>query len=212
MTTNNIHQDFIRAQKEFEPARKLMNNPFHKSKYADLSACIDAVKDALNNNNFYLKQVNHDCENGIAIETILVHSSGEFISSGVLRLPTAKNDPQGYGSAMTYARRYSLMAVCGIAPEDDDANSAKPPENKPILQQRVEDIKQSQYANKKQAKLKQEDLLLEAEKAASMGTESFRTWWSGNLTKEEKDILRNQTSYLQNKCDQADELNQDINQ
>lgn len=120
---NSMYADFIKAQKEFEPARKTSNNPFHKSKYADLSACIDAVKEGLNNNNFSLIQINHECDSGVAIETRLYHSSGEYISSGILRLPAAKQDPQGLGSCMTYARRYSLMAVCGIAPEDDDANA-----------------------------------------------------------------------------------------
>lgn len=188
MTTNNIHKDFIEAQKQFEPARKTSDNNFHKSKYADLSVCIDAVKDALNNNNFYLKQINHDCENAIAIETVLVHSSGEIISSGILKVPASKQDAQGYGSAMTYARRYSLMAVCGIAPEDDDANSAK-------------------------SKLKsKEDLILEAEKVASLGMKSLETWWKGNITKEERDSISYVLPSLKSKAEQVDDLNQDINQ
>jgi hypothetical protein len=53
-----------------------------------------------------------------------LHESGESLSSGKLHVPAAKQDPQGYGSALTYARRYSLMAACGIAPEDDDGNAA----------------------------------------------------------------------------------------
>ena len=54
------------------------------------------------------------------VETLFVHESGEQISAGKLHVPAPKQDPQGYGSALTYARRYSLMAACGIAPEDDD--------------------------------------------------------------------------------------------
>jgi ERF superfamily len=78
----------------------------------------------LNNNGIYLMQKSHDCENGVKVETILLHESGEQFSGGILHVPASKNDPQGYGSALTYARRYSLMATCGIAPEDDDGNAA----------------------------------------------------------------------------------------
>jgi len=58
------------------------------------------------------------------VETVLIHESGEILECGTLHVPASKQDPQGYGSALTYARRYSLMAACGIAPEDDDGNSA----------------------------------------------------------------------------------------
>jgi hypothetical protein len=58
------------------------------------------------------------------VETMFVHESGEMLECGILHVPASKQDPQGYGSALTYARRYSLMAACGIAPEDDDGNSA----------------------------------------------------------------------------------------
>jgi hypothetical protein len=65
------------------------------------------------------------------VETIFIHSSGEQISSGKLHVPATKHDAQGYGSALTYARRYSLMTACGIAPEDDDGNSASKPKAAP---------------------------------------------------------------------------------
>ena len=55
--------------------------------------------------------------------TVFVHESGETLECGILHVPASKQDPQGYGSALTYARRYSLMAACGIAPEDDDGNA-----------------------------------------------------------------------------------------
>ena len=58
------------------------------------------------------------------METIFLHSSGETFSSGELYVPVSKHDAQGYGSAITYARRYSLLAACGVAPEDDDGNAA----------------------------------------------------------------------------------------
>lgn len=144
--SGTMYKDFISAQKEFEPARKQSLNPHFKSKYADLSNCVDAVKDALNNNHFALLQKTHDCDNGVAIETILLHESGESITSGILKIPASKHDAQGYGSAMSYARRYSLLAVCGIAPEDDDGNAAKPVTNK----SNAIDLNES-FLNKKKA-------------------------------------------------------------
>lgn len=207
----NIYQDFIKAQKEFEPARKDSKNPHFRSSYASLGACIDAVKDALNNNNFSIIQVCHDCDNGVAIETILTHISGEIIRSGVLKLPASKLDAQGYGSAMTYARRYSLLAVCGIAPEDDDGNhSVKSNEkqfNKPILQQKLEKAKESQAKS-----LSKEELILGAEKAASMGIKELEAWWKGNLSDKDREILKNNLESLKLKAKEVDELNQDINQ
>ena len=122
-----IASALVKAQKEFGPALKTSSNPHFRSRYADLSACVEAVIDALNNNGIYLMQLNEERENGICVQTIFIHESGEQISSGSLFVPAAKHDPQGFGSALTYARRYSLMAACGIAPEDDDANAASKP-------------------------------------------------------------------------------------
>lgn len=114
----------VQAQKAFGPALKTSSNPHFKSKYADLAACVEAVIDALNNNGIALIQGTHQCETGVVVETTFVHESGEVFSAGRLYVPAAKQDPQGYGSALTYARRYSLMAACGHAPEDDDGNAA----------------------------------------------------------------------------------------
>jgi len=114
----------VKAQKAFGPALKTNTNPAFKSKYADLSACIEAVVDALNENGIALIQRSIPCDSGVCVETMFIHESGESLSSGPLHVPASKQDPQGYGSALTYARRYSLMAACGIAPEDDDGNAA----------------------------------------------------------------------------------------
>jgi len=119
----------VKAQKAFGPALKSSTNPHFKSRYADLSACVEAVIDALNDNGIALIQRNIECESGVCVETVFVHESGESLSSGPLHVPAAKQDPQGYGSALTYARRYSLMAACGIAPEDDGGNAATSAKN-----------------------------------------------------------------------------------
>jgi hypothetical protein len=117
-----IASALVKAQRQFGPALKTSTNPHFRSKYADLSACIEAVIDALNDNGIFLLQKNYDCSNGIMCETVFVHESGEMLECGIVHFPAVKQDPQGYASALTYARRYSLMAACGIAPEDDDGN------------------------------------------------------------------------------------------
>jgi len=119
-----IASALVKAQKAFGPALKTSSNPHFKSRYADLAACVEAVVDSLNDNGIALIQQTHECEDGVTVETVFVHESGETFSAGRLHVPAAKQDPQGYGSALTYARRYSLMAACGIAPEDDDGNAA----------------------------------------------------------------------------------------
>jgi hypothetical protein len=117
----------VKAQKAFGPALKTASNPHFKSRYADLAACVEAVIGGLNDNGIALIQKCYDCTDGVMVETMFVHESGEMLECGILHVPAAKHDPQGYGSALTYARRYSLMAACGIAPEDDDANAASKP-------------------------------------------------------------------------------------
>jgi hypothetical protein len=93
---------------------------------------VEAVIDALGSNGIFLSQPCHESDTGVIVETIFLHESGESFSAGKLHVPASKQDPQGYGSALTYARRYSLMAACGIAPEDDDGNAgSKKPEAKP---------------------------------------------------------------------------------
>ena len=113
----------VKAQRAFGPALKTSTNPHFRSRYADLSACIEAVIDALNENGIFLLQKNYDCNDGIMCETVFVHESGEVLECGIVHFPAVKQDPQGYASALTYARRYSLMSACGIAPEDDDGNA-----------------------------------------------------------------------------------------
>jgi hypothetical protein len=122
---------FVKAQKDFSPALKTSNNPHFKSKYASLDSCVEAVIDALNANGIALQQFSYERDGGVAVETIFIHESGEMLKSGILFVPAVKHDAQGYGSALTYARRYSLMSACGIAPEDDDGNAASNPKSAP---------------------------------------------------------------------------------
>jgi len=120
----NIATALVKAQRAFGPALKSSINPHFRSKYADLSACVEAVIEGLNGAGIALIQRTSINDTGVTVETVFVHESGEMMECGKLHVPAAKQDPQGYGSALTYARRYSLMAACGIAPEDDDGNAA----------------------------------------------------------------------------------------
>lgn len=122
-----ISAAFVKAKRSFGPALKDKNNPHFKSKYADLGACLEAVEGALLDNGIALLQETFEDSTGVTVETVLLHESGEERRCGKLHVPASKQDPQGYGSALTYARRYSLMTACGIAPEDDDGNAASKP-------------------------------------------------------------------------------------
>jgi hypothetical protein len=122
-----IASALVNAQKEFSPALKTSTNPHFKNRYADLSSCIDAVMDALNANGIALIQTTHESQVGVIVETVFIHESGETFSGGRLQFPASKQDAQGYMSALTYARRGSLMAACGIAPADDDGEAASKP-------------------------------------------------------------------------------------
>lgn len=113
----------VKAHAEINGVVKSATNPYFKSKYATLESVVDAVKPALLKQGIVVVQGLQDAENGVAVETMLLHTSGQWISS-TLRLPAAKEDAQGYGSACTYGRRYGLMAICGVPAEDDDGNAA----------------------------------------------------------------------------------------
>lgn len=112
------------AQMEMGKALKQGNNPHLRSKYADLGNVMDACLPAMNAHGIALIQPTGEDEHGRYVETMLLHGeSGQSLSCRV-PLIVAKNDMQGYGSAVTYARRYGLMAMAGVAPEDDDGNAA----------------------------------------------------------------------------------------
>lgn len=113
-----------KAQGAMTGAKKDTANPFFKSKYADLASCWDAARAALPSHGLCIIQTTRASEKDeVAVITRLAHESGEWIE-GELALPVSKADAQGYGSALTYARRYGLCAIVGIAPEDDDGNLA----------------------------------------------------------------------------------------
>lgn len=126
-----------KAQTEMGKAIKNASNPHLKSKYADLGAVMDACFDALHGNGFAIIQPCGADERGQYVETHLAHESGHVFTSRIY-LVMGKQDMQGLGSAQTYARRYGLLGMAGLAPEDDDGEATKAP---PRQQQRAADPK-----------------------------------------------------------------------
>lgn len=122
----------VKAQAEMQGAKKGANNPFFKSRYADLGAVMEATKEPLHNHGLSIMQFPIAGAGMCGVSTILMHSSGEWMSEDCL-LACTKQDPQAYGSAITYARRYGWQSVCGIPSEDDDGNAAT--QSQPMQQQ-----------------------------------------------------------------------------
>lgn len=123
----------VKAQAAMTGAKKDSSNPFFKSKYADLSSVDAAIGPALEKHGLAYIQRSHNLDNAAGIETIIIHESGESLSCGIVSVPVAKHDAQAFGSAMTYARRYSLSAAFGVCPEDDDGNAATVAKPSPVL-------------------------------------------------------------------------------
>jgi hypothetical protein len=112
-----------KARASFKPVIKDAANPFFKSKYADLAGILDAVVPALSSNGLAVYHTTDHASGALILVTTLAHSSGEFVTGEYPVVPV-KNDPQGYGSAITYARRYALSAMLSVAAEDDDGEAA----------------------------------------------------------------------------------------
>lgn len=119
-----LAEALAKAQALMKGAIKDATNPHFRSGYATLAAHVDAIKVALASNGLSYSQFPVACDNGVAVETILMHSSGQWIMGEPFPMPVDKQNAQGVGSALTYARRYALSAITGIAPEDDDDGNA----------------------------------------------------------------------------------------
>lgn len=139
-----LAEALAKAQGEMKNAVKGCDNPFFKSKYADLAECLNVAREPLSKNGLSIFQANEGIveSNKLAVTTMIMHSSGQFLKV-TSSYPIQKNDAQGFGSTLTYARRYSLAAALGLAQEDDDGNSA------------CEPVEKGQYQPKEQQKKEQ---------------------------------------------------------
>lgn len=121
---NELAESLAAAQPKIGIAIKNAVNPHLKNRYADLGAVWDACSEALKSCGLAVVQMPQPSDDGkLHLETILIHKSGQWIS-GVAVVPIAKQDAQGYGATLTYARRYGLAALLGITQDDDDGERA----------------------------------------------------------------------------------------
>ena len=114
----------VKAQGTMGNALKDSKNPFFKSSYADLNAVREACLPALNANGVSVLQPTVSVDGKSFVETVLLHESGEFISSLTEVLCAKQNDPQAHGSGISYARRYGLQSLVNLGSADDDGESA----------------------------------------------------------------------------------------
>lgn len=176
------------AQGQIDAASKGSVNPYFKSKYADLNALREAIREPLAANGLSIMQFASTLEDTVSIETVLAHSSGEYVSN-TLALPVGRKfdkegnllplDVQSIGSAITYARRYALSAILSLAADDDDGNAA------------VGSVPPRQQKSSPTA------LMRAGREAADKGTEELRKWWDGlhendrsSLAPEDRKILK----------------------
>ena len=129
---NELAKSLVKAQAAMSHAAKDSKNPHFKSAYSSLASVIDAVRPHLAENGLAFVQMLHTADGGVAVETVLIHESGEQLSCGTLFIPASKQDAQGFGSALTYAKRYSLQSALGVASADDDGEAAVKTPPKPI--------------------------------------------------------------------------------
>lgn len=122
----SLHSDMAQAFAKIEGATKSAAGQVgqQRYKYADLGSVIDAIKPALIEHNLFYLQHCHPAENGVCVETVLYHAGGDQVSLGKLFVPANKHDAQGFGSALTYARRYALVTAFCVPTEDDDGSAA----------------------------------------------------------------------------------------
>lgn len=119
----SIVASLAKALAEIEGVQKNKQNPHLKNKYADLSAVIEAIQ-PITEHGLWYRQVSKRDPEGALIETFYIHDSGAELSAGETFVPANKKDPQGFGSALTYCRRYALQTAFGLAPDDDDGEAA----------------------------------------------------------------------------------------
>lgn len=176
----NIATALAAAQMEMGKALKGANNPHFGSKYADLASVMDACLPALNQNGIAVVQPIERDEPGLSVVTRFIHTSGETLECPI-PLMFGKQDMQGLGSAITYARRYGLMALAGVAPEDDDGNAAA--ESVRRERERARDERARQEERRDAAVIPQSDIDAACATLGAVETlDDLKRAW-GNLTR-----------------------------
>jgi hypothetical protein len=156
-TISSIAAAICEVQGQLDDVVKTELNSHLKSKYANLAGVRAAIRDPLAKNGLAIVQGPRKAEGGVEVETMILHKSGEWISESVF-IPVTKNDAHGTGAAITYGRRYGIMALLNIAADDDDGNGA--------IGNSISNTDNSS------ARMKA------ATKIAEKGAEALRVWWS----------------------------------
>lgn len=121
----DLAKTMIQVQQSLTPALKDSINDSTNSSYASLKSVMEVCRAALLNHGIWMTQYPVSVEKGLlGLVTKIIHAATGQWQCSLIEMPLLENDPQGYGSAMTYARRYGLSALLGIITEDDDAESA----------------------------------------------------------------------------------------
>jgi hypothetical protein len=181
---DKITPALLQAQRAITFAAKDAVNPHFKSKYADLPTVIDAVKPALNAAGIvFLQTPSPSAEGTLALTTRLLHESGQWIEDTAIT-PLQRADPQGYGSAITYLRRYSLASIIGLYQDDDDGQAASKPGIDRTMAMKVRSRIQEHIANDRPMGVREG-----IEYCNEKGEEFYQAVWSG-LTSPERDYVR----------------------
>lgn len=192
-TIGSLAKALAAAQAELSPATKNAQNPHLRNKYADITAVYEAIRAVLPKYGLAVAQTMEPTEKGyVTVRTTLLHESGEWIS-GVLAMPLptmGNNPPQQMGSAITYARRYSLSAIVGVVSEDDD--DAASCDNKRVVQKARQEAKASNPNPMTEQQLK---------KLMAMLSQKF----NGDRTK----YLQEMSSFTQRKLTSCNDLTKD---
>lgn len=188
---STLFSALAKAQSEFLVAVK--NREANYGLYADLSSCLDAVRPALNKYGIFLNQRVNSTALDVTVETFLSHESGEVISSGPLTIPISgkgMNAAQQMGSALTYARRYSLCSFLGIVGDaDDDAQSLGTEKHQP----------QEPVSNPAA-----DAVVAKAVEAANKGTKAFAEFWKSASIEERGFVQQRYPDRLKSVCLTAD--------
>ena len=165
-TINQLATALSIAQGQIEDATKSSKNDFYKSKYADLASVRAAVRQPFADNGLSVVQFPRTVPGGVEVETMLLHSSGEFMAE-TLFMPV-KHEPHPIGSGISYARRYALMSIANLAADDDDGNAAQTA--KPVDPEEVRTI------------------AIRAKKEAEKGLDALNAFWRG-LDADQRKLL-----------------------
>lgn len=188
-TINELAAALSKAQGQIKGALKDSANPFFKSKYADLSSVWEACREPLSANGLAVIQTTCDSPNGVSVVTTLAHSSGQWIR-GHMTLEPKDKTPQGYGSSITYARRYALAAIVGVAPEDDDGNAAsgkKDADVAPLV--KIDPKVKKEFADQVRAALANGDEMELQKLWAEWGTDEKAVLW-GLFNSQERSAMK----------------------